>query len=143
MVSRLMCFGLLTAILPAISGCGAILNLLGAQQTTIRIVNNASAPVRLTMFISNEQDIPEFLLDEQGERVERTVEANSEITIIRDCDDLQAVQIDDADLQLLGNIGPETSSEVFRDGSDFNCGDTIRFTFTGTLLSLDVDFSRQ
>jgi hypothetical protein len=53
--------------------------------------------------------------------------------------------IDDADLQIVGGIGPETDTRVYRDGDDFNCGDSITFTFDHPTLptSLNVNFSAQ
>ncbi|MCH7884473.1 MAG: hypothetical protein IIC01_04415, partial [Planctomycetes bacterium] len=47
---------------------------------------------------------------------------------------------DDADLLILGDIGPEANSDVLRDGDDFSCGDTIVFTFdhSGILVDFDV-----
>ena len=64
-------------------------------------------------------------------------------TFTRDCDDLQAIMIEDADLQVLGGlITPDADTDVLRDGSDFGCGDTLTFTFShpDIALSLNIAF---
>lgn len=136
-----LCRMLLTscALLP-IDGC---LDFLQPTQTTIQLVNDASFAVEVTIYISDTQEIPRALLTTTGEKIERTVNAGTTVTIVRDCDELQAIVIDDADLQIIVGIGPEADTEVLRDGTDFGCGDTIRFTFSSTLLppSLDIDVS--
>ena len=55
------------------------------------------------------------------------------------CDDLQAIMIEDADLQIIGGIGPEANTDVLRDGDDFGCGDTIVFTFDHSDLIFDFE----
>jgi len=62
-------------------------------------------------------------------------------TFIRSCDDLQAIVLDDADLLILAGIGPETNTDVLRDGDDFRCGDLIEFTFShsGAVFDFDVE----
>lgn len=52
-----------------------------------------------------------------------------------DCDDLETLMIEDADLRIAIGISPETSTDVLRMGEDFECGDEIVFTFSG-----DADF---
>jgi hypothetical protein len=83
-----------------------------------------------TLLYYDEQDIPELLLSELGTEFDFDLEPGDLATFSLDCDELQAVQIEDADMRLLFGIGPETSSEVLRDGDDFGCGNEIVFTFT-------------
>jgi hypothetical protein len=124
----------------------ALLAVAGCPQpaTVVEFTNNANASVRVTLFYSDQQDTPEEVLEEFGQTFESDVPAGETRTFSRDCAEIQAVLVN-GDLRLLGGIGPETTSNVFRDGSDFGCGDTIRFTFTQSLLGTDLDvaFSRR
>ena len=98
---------------------------------------------------SKEQDIPRSLLlevdktlvDELGERVDVFLLPGGRSSFLRSCDDLQAIVVGDADLNVLGGLGPDASSDVLRDGTDFGCGDEIQFIFHGggNLLDFDVD----
>jgi len=131
--------GLLFAALP-LGGCAALLDLLQPNRTTVRLVNNGAFPVRVELFISSEQDIPEALLTaDSDDRETFTVGADDVVTFSRDCDDLQAIIIDEADLELVGQTGPETSTDVLRDGDDFGCGDTINFIFDHSEALIDFD----
>ena len=58
-------------------------------------------------------------------------------TFSRPCDDLQAIVIHDADLGVVGDV--DDSSDVLVDGTDFNCGDTITFTFSHADVVLPID----
>ena len=109
--------------------------------TTIELVNAGSFAVSVTIYIGGSQETTEVLLTTLGTKIEQTVAAGQTATITRDCDDLQAIIVDDADLQLLGGIGPDANTGVYRDGTDFGCGDTIRFTFSHPAIptSLEID----
>jgi len=67
------------------------------------------------------------------------VAAGGVYPLSRNCDDLQAVVIEDADLRIIGGIGPETDSDVLRDGDEFGCGDTVTFTFTSSDLGTNFE----
>lgn len=132
---------LTVACLPA---CDALLGVIGANTTTIELVNNATSTVAVELYVSDTQEVPEALITTLGDKIERSVSAGATSTITRSCDDLQALLIDKADLQVIGDIGPSAGTDIIRDGSDFNCGDTIRLTFTQnapipTELSIDVE----
>jgi hypothetical protein len=131
----------LLAICPVVSGCDALVGLFGADTVTVRLVNDGDYDVVVEIYISDQQEIPEVLLTTLGTKLEYTVEAGETVTFSRSCDDLQAIIISDADLQVIGGIGPETSSDVLRDGDDFSCGDTIVFTFDHPDVPLDLDLT--
>ncbi len=139
MTRTLLAAGIVGSLL--VAGCGPLSNLLGGSLTTVRLVNDGSYPITVELYIHDDQNVLESLITSVGERITVTVEAGESETITRDCDDLQAIIITDADLNVLGSIGPETDTGVYRDGSDFNCGDTLVFTFTHSLLLLDFDVS--
>jgi hypothetical protein len=131
----------LLAICPVVSGCDAVEDLFGADTVTVALVNNSSLDldVEVEIYISDQQEIPELLLTELGTKLEYTIEAGETVTFSRSCDDLQAIIVSNADLQVVGDIGPATSSDVLRDGDDFSCGDTIVFTFDHSIVLIDFD----
>jgi len=133
--------GGLALALILLPGCDALLAILlsGTNTTTVELVNNSDFDVDVILYYDDTQEIPDFLLTETGTLVEVTVAAGQTHRFSRSCDELQAIIIDDADLLVIGGIGPETSSDVLRDGEDFSCGSTVRFTFDHTAAILDFD----
>ena len=129
----------LVAIVPVVSGCEALAEFFGSDTVTVQLVNDGDLDVVVEIYISDQQEIPELLLTELGTRLEYTVEAGETVTFSRSCDDLQAIVVSDADLDVISGIGPETSSDVLRDGDDFSCGDTIVFTFDHSIVLIDFD----
>ena len=140
MIHRVRYLLVLVAIWPVVSGCDAVEDLFGADTVTVALVNNSSLDldVEVEIYISDQQNIPEALLTQLGTRLTYTVEAGETVTFSRSCDDLQAIIVSNADLQVLVGIGPATSSDVLRDG-DFSCGDTIVFTFDHSIVLIDFD----
>jgi len=108
------------------------------------LVNNASFPVHVDVYYGDNQNVLASVLEEFGQHVEFFIEAGASQEISRDCDELQAIMVK-GDLQILGGVGPSETTRVYRDGSDFGCGDTITFTFTQsiTVTDLDISFSQQ
>ena len=124
----------------AVMGCDGAGSLFGSSTVTVQLVNNSDHTVTVTIFIADQQDIPEFGLTSLGDRIERTVQAGATDSFTRDCDDLQAIIVDNADLEVPGGLlKPDTSSQVLRDGTDFSCGDSITFTFDHSALLVDFD----
>ncbi len=149
-IGRIEQFGILLTLaclsLLMLSGCdqlNALLDLFRPPTTQVELVNDGDFVVDVVMYIDDEQDIPEVLLKEIGERVELSINPGETRVISRPCRDLQAVLIDDADLRVIGQIGPETRTDVLRDGSDFGCRDTIRFTFDHSEILVDFDVTTE
>ncbi len=109
--------------------CDSLVGLLRPSETTIVLANNSDFDVEIVLFYGDDQNILELLLTEIGEEMTLTIGAGEQFTFSRDCDDLQAIIIDDADLLLIGQLGPEVKTDVLRDGNEFGCGDTVTFTF--------------
>ena len=126
-------------LLPVTVGCDAVSDLLSPSRVTVSLVNNGEFEVQARFFISEDQNTLEALLTELGDELNFTVPAGETTTFTRDCDDLQAIILDDAELRVLGGVGPEADTDVLRDGDDFGCGDTIVFTFDHSDLLLDFD----
>ena len=131
----------LLAICPVVSGCDALTELFEADTVTVALVNNSSLglDVEVEIYISDQQEIPELLLTELGTKLEYTIEAGETVTFSRSCDDLQAIVVSNAELQIVGDIGPATNSDVLRDGDDFSCGDTVVFTFDHSIVLIEFD----
>ncbi len=131
-------------LLAANVGCDSLVGLLRPSETTIVLANNSDFDVEIVLFYDEDQNILELLLTEIGEEMTLTIGAGEQITFSRDCDDLQAIIIDDADLLVIGQLGPEVKTDVLRDGNEFGCGDTITFTFDHSDaifdFSIAVDF---
>lgn len=131
-------------VLLLLAGCDTISGLIGPTHVTVILVNAVdSFPVDVKVRYDDIQEIPELLLEQTGTELNYTVAAGDSVTFTRPCDDLQAIMIEDADLLVLGGLGPETSSSVQRDGDDFSCGDTLVFTFSGGITDLNVSVSTQ
>jgi len=139
MIKRVRWLGLVGLSVSVFAGCDVLLDILVSRTVTISLVNDSSFDVAVSMFTSDSQDIPAFLITTVGEQSTFTVPAGQTVTFFQDCDEAQAILIDDADLLVLIGLGPETSSDVLRDNSDFSCGDVVTFTFTHSAAILDFD----
>ncbi len=134
-----------TAVTTTILGSGCPVGaFLPESETRVRLVNEADFEVEVQLFYSDDQNALQGLIQEFGTERNESLGVGDTASFSRDCDDLQAIFINDADLNIIGSIGPEASTDVFRDGSDFNCGDTLTFTFTqnATATDLDIAFSQ-
>jgi len=135
-------YTVVAGVLPWLMGCDALMDIVLPSTVTVLLVNDSSDfDVDVTLFYHDDEDVLEPILTEVGTEREFTIEPGGMTTFIRNCDDLQAIVIDDADLRVLGGVGPETSSDVLRMGEDFECGDQIVFTFTHSDVLLDFDVS--
>jgi hypothetical protein len=118
-----------------------LVDLISPNTVTVRLVNDGDFAVETEARISDEQLILEDVLEETGEQITNTVGAGQVVTFTRPCDELQAIMVS-GDLQLVGEIGPSQKTDVKRDSEDFNCGDTIVFTFDhpDVPASMSIDF---
>ena len=129
----------IVALLTTMSGCGLIDQIPG--RTTVRLINNSDFDVEIVIFFDKEQDIPESVLTELGTEMRFTLAPAGVTSFSRDCDLLQAIIVENARLSIIGEVGPETSTDVLRDGSDFGCGDTLTLTFDHSAAILDFSVS--
>ena len=131
-------------LLSLVYGCDALTGLIDIFQprrTTVSFVNNSDFAVEVTVFFDDQQDIPEDVLTATGTERQFTIDAGATMTFSEDCDNLQAIIIDDADLRVIGGAGPQDSTDVLRDGDDFGCGDTIIFTFDHSEVIIDFNIT--
>ncbi len=143
-MSKLFAVAALMCLSAGLAGCDSLVGLLRPSETTIVLENAGDFDIAVVLFYGDDQNILEALLTEIGEEITLTLGAGEQATFSRDCDDLQAIIIDDADLLLIGQLGPEVKTDVLRDGNEFGCGDTITFTFDHSDalfdFSIAVDF---
>jgi hypothetical protein len=137
--------GVLAVLLLATASCdslGDLTNILNPSRTTVRLENHSDTfDVHVVLYYGDDQNVLEAVLINLGTRREFTIAPNDFEQFSLDCDGLQAVMIDNAELQVIGSIGPGDDTGVYRDGSDFNCRDTLVFTFDGQLLPPDLNIS--
>jgi hypothetical protein len=124
----------IVAVAMAMLGCNGLLDALGPSTTTVTLVNSGSGTLTVQIFTGTNQNASDFELEGFGDEQNITVPANSTRTFSLPCDDLQALLVADADVDIFAGIGPSADLDVLRDGTDFNCGDTVTLTFTYTLL---------
>jgi hypothetical protein len=135
------------AVMHAISrtsiAIASILSLGGCPQgTTVQLENEADSPVEVRLYYGDDQNSSEFVLEEFGEEFTTTIDPGEAVTFSRDCEELQAIYIENAELNIIGGIGPEADTGVFRDGDDFGCGDVLTFTFREDgVFGLDIGFN--
>jgi len=136
-MKRIVTFALTCTAL-SLSGCDAllaILDQLNPQPTTISVVfdNTSEFAVGVGFYNSPEQDLPRELLTNPDladtNETTFTVGANDSVQFALDCENAQAMSVDDADLLVVAGAGPEADSDILRENTDFECGDTITFTF--------------
>ena len=127
------------AFLALVPGCDSLIGLVAPNTTSVRLVNSGDFAIEVVLYIDDKQEIPRALLTELGTRLEFRIAPGERTTFSRECDDLQAIVIDDADLLVIGQVGPEANTDVLRDGDDFRCGDAIVFTFDHSLVLVDFD----
>ncbi len=127
-----------------ITGCGALGvlgNLLGSNSVTVRLVNTSDDyDVAVQVRYGDENLETKDLIKALGEEVNRTLSPGEEAEFSRDCDELESIFIDEAELEVpLFDIKEDT--DVIVDGDNFGCGDTITYTFTHSDLLVDFDIA--
>lgn len=127
------------ALLPAICGCGV------STPTVVNLVNTTDFPIDVELYYDDDQNLTEGLIELDGTEVTTTVAAGDTYSFNRDCEDLQAIFIKDAEMRVAPGLSPDASTPVFREPDDFGCGDTLVFTFTQnvTMTDLDIDYEQQ
>ncbi len=139
-MKRLAGFVLIAVLALPLMSCDSLTDFLLPTTVTVSLVNaSPDYAVEVTLYYDDEDDLPEVILTEFGTEIELTISAGNMSSFTRDCDDLQAIVIDDADLLVLGGLGPEANSEVLRIDDEYECGDEIVFTFTHSDAVLDFD----
>lgn len=134
--------GTAAALAAGLWGCDAIpglIDLLPPNVVTVQLVNNSDFAVEGELFYDDEDDTLEEILEETGTRRQFAIPAGGQSSFSVNCDDIRAIFLADADLMVIGEVGPSASSDVLRDGDDFDCGDRIAFTFDHSSAIIDFD----
>lgn len=132
-------FAAMAALACLIAGCDVIPFLLLPSTVTVELVNDSlTAPVTVRLFYHDDEDVFEAILVQSLLTTERdeTILPGETVSFTRDCDDLRAIIIERAELQVFG-FSPEVDTGVLRQGEDFFCGSTIVFRFTHSSLIFD------
>jgi len=125
-----------------LTGCQGIIAVLEPSTVTVFLVNDAAFPVDVLVYIHDNQNVSEDTLIQSGDVIDVTLQPGEIVSFDEDCDDLQAITLD-AELRVLGAIGPTVATDVLRDGSDFYCGDTITYTFDHSDLIIDFQVTTE
>ena len=136
---RRVCLSLMLCVPWTVAGCSAFNGLFDPTSVTIQLVNNGSHEVRAIVYTSGDEKVFKTILTTLGTRREFAIPAGQSATLTTDCDDLRAIIIDKAELQSIGTPSDETN--VLRDGDDFDCGNTIVFTFDHSLNVFDFNIT--
>ncbi|GJM25194.1 MAG: hypothetical protein DHS20C16_16090 [Phycisphaerae bacterium] len=127
-----------------ITGCGAVGflgNILGSNRVTVRLVNNSDDfDVDVQVRYGDENLETKDLIKVLGEEVNRSLSPGEQAEFTRDCDELESIFIDEAELQA-PLISPKEDTDVIVDGDNFSCGDTIVYTFSHSDILIDFDIS--
>ncbi len=132
---------IIVALLPLIAGCDGLVDILLPSTVTITLVNeSADFNVDGTIVYDDDDLFLRADLTALGTDLQFNLGPGASFSFPPlDCDEVEALILDDADLRLLGSVGPDTDSDLLRIGDDFECGDEIVFTFTHSDLILDFD----
>jgi hypothetical protein len=139
-----MRYRVFVSLLPILCGCDAIpglISVLPPNRVTVQLVNDSDFAVEGELFYDDEDDTIEEVLEETGTRRQFAIPAGGQNSFSAACDDIRALILADADLVIIGGVGPDASTGVLRDGDDFDCGDLITFTFDHSEAILDFDVS--
>lgn len=125
-------------ILLSLTGCGLIF-VPGLNDVAVRLVNNGDLDVEVTVAYSGDDADSKDDLVDNGTKLTFTVPAGEVRSFSRSCGQLGSIVIEDADLLVVGAVGPQTDSNVVRMDGDFDCGQTVTFTFDHSALLIDFD----
>lgn len=133
--STIMLCAIACVSLGVLPGCDALLTLLTTSNVTVTLQNDSpDFSIDATIFYDDEENTLEFLVLELGKSQTFTIPPGESRSITRSCNDLRALVLQDADLRIVIGISPETSSDLLRIGSDFECGDEVVFTFSHDII---------
>lgn len=126
---------LAAAIFPA--GCGELGIMFGLPVNRVVLRNDGKFSVNATLFVSSDEGISNDALTSVGTKIEYSIPPGESRSFDRNCADMRAIVIDEAQLDVVGGGGPTAHTDVLRDGADFNCRSTIEFVFDHSDIVLD------
>lgn len=107
---------------------------------TVTLVNN-SPSFSIEVTVAYDDHILPLVWLGLGNEETFTLEPGETVSFWKDCDELQTVVIDDADLLIPGSRSGETDSGLLNEGIDYECDDEIRFVFDHSDEIRDFDVS--
>ncbi|MCH7592821.1 MAG: hypothetical protein IH989_08590 [Planctomycetes bacterium] len=107
---------------------------------TVTLVNN-SPSFSIEVTVAYDDHILPLVWLGLGHEETFFLEPGETVSFWKDCDELQTVVIDDADLLIPGSRNRETESDLLNEGLDYECDDEIRFVFDHSDEIRDFDVS--
>jgi hypothetical protein len=145
-IAVMMTLSLLGITLAGCDGLGGLIGVIRPDRVTVQLVNSTDFEVDVMLRVSASDDITiKDFLDELGQELTFILAAGQSTSFSRDCDDLGSIRVEDADMLIIGEVGPDEETEPINLEREFDCGDTIRYTFEApsTLrLTIDTDILR-
>lgn len=138
--------GTLVLLIISLAGCGNVLNALGIQTLTITLFNATDFPVDGSLYTNKHEEFSVGDITLTGDERTFDLDPNESVSFSDlSCDDVQAMQITDANLRIALGISPSASTDTLFDGDDFHCGEKLMFTFTqqGLLDDFEIVLTRQ
>lgn len=139
-------------IIVLVAGCGNLSGILDAlgldpNSVTLRLVNETAFPVEPSVYVSSVGDLWFDAITEEflafGINLQNIAELNPGEVVTRryDCDEIKAVMASDAELKTGLGLSPDDDTEVFTEGDDFECGDTITIRYSGGVANFNAQIS--
>ncbi len=134
------------------ASCGnlsGVLNGLGLSpnSVTLRLVNETTSRVKPSVYVSKAGDLFFDRLTEELLTLQINLQDFGDLdpgevaSRSYDCNDIEAVMAKDAELKTGLGISPNDDSNIFIDGEDFRCGDTVTITYSGGIGSFRVNIA--
>jgi hypothetical protein len=139
----------------AMSGCGrvpGVLSALGVRPKTItlRLINETAFAVDPGIYVSSVDVIGDLIFDGITESL-LTVGINRQdfgdlqpgeiVTRTYDCDQFDVVMAKNAEIRTGVGFSPGDDSDLFIDGEDFGCGDTVTVRYVGGVTGFRAGIS--
>lgn len=109
--------------------------------SVIELSNQASETIRVRLYASDQQTVPEDVLIATGQVTEIDVLPGQTRVLTRSCLDLRSLLVQ-GELRVLDIVGQPAMSDTLRSGEDYRCGERLSFTFTeaGEPAALEITF---
>ncbi|NOT00770.1 MAG: hypothetical protein HOP29_09100 [Phycisphaerales bacterium] len=140
-MNRAMGLGMSVLVMAPSAGCGnlgTVLDALGVSSDTVtlKLVNETPFRVEPEVFVTDTDLGLEFVTEELvtlgvNRLAVEDLAPGVSVTRTFDCDDIEALMASEAELKTGLGISPDADSDLFVQGEQFECGDTVTLRYTG------------